>query len=228
MKTLDNDLVEGKEVLVNSDFALTENAKILRNEALKQYFSFSTKRITMMAMILVLNIFLSWISVLIFQPFLIGGFLRLEISFLSYLICWRMINGFYAIILVFPATWMRFIGIDPTAEPIGIMAMNLSDLFCMSITVLFGWIFRTKVNMEFKGSMYIKMIIVALIAIFLTSCWNTLLNYVFILELYGAGALKNTWFMATLFGFNVLKFTMNFGFYLIIHNTIELIAKHHR
>ncbi len=190
----------------------------------KSYFRLNTQRITIMAMLLAFNLFLSWLSVILFSLIPIYNFLRIEISFFSFLICWKLINGFYAMLLVFPATWMRFIGIDPLAEPIGVLAMNLSDSFSLGMFILFAWIFRTKVVLKVKYGVYIKLLIVSLIVISLTSLWNTFLNFSFLLKLYGAEGLKTLPFALILIGFNYLKFTLNYGIFISIYKTIDKIA----
>lgn len=198
--------------------------KNLKKDRWKSYFRLNTQRITIMAMLLAFNLFLSWLSVILFSLIPIYNFLRIEISFFSFLICWKLINGFYAMLLVFPATWMRFIGIDPLAEPIGVLAMNLSDSFSLGMFILFAWIFRTKVVLKVKYGVYIKLLIVSLIVISLTSLWNTFLNFSFLLKLYGAEGLKNLPFALILIGFNYLKFTLNYGIFISIYKTIDKIA----
>ncbi|AHB36143.1 hypothetical protein [Spiroplasma apis] len=198
--------------------------KNLKKDRWKSYFRLNTQRITIMAMLLAFNLFLSWLSVILFSLIPIYNFLRIEISFFSFLICWKLINGFYAMLLVFPATWMRFIGIDPLAEPIGVLAMNLSDSFSLGMFILFAWIFRTKVVLKVKYGVYIKLLIVSLIVISLTSLWNTFLNFSFLLKLYGAEGLKTLPFALILIGFNYLKFTLNYGIFISIYKTIDKIA----
>jgi len=198
--------------------------KNLKKDRWKSYFRLNTQRITIMATLLAFNLFLSWLSVILFSLIPIYNFLRIEISFFSFLICWKLINGFYAMLLVFPATWMRFIGIDPLAEPIGVLAMNLSDSFSLGMFILFAWIFRTKVVLKVKYGVYIKLLIVSLIVISLTSLWNTFLNFSFLLKLYGAEGLKTLPFALILIGFNYLKFTLNYGIFISIYKKIDKIA----
>ncbi|AGR40952.1 hypothetical protein [Spiroplasma taiwanense] len=211
----------------NFDLVLIKQIKINK---WKNYFKLTSHRIALLAIVLALNICLSFISVYLFQGFAFLGFLRYEITFISYLICLKAINLFYSSLIVIIASWMRFIGIDPMAEWVGVLTMNLSDLFAICIFALFFYFS----NIFFKNKNYevLKTFIIALIVSILVSFWNIILNFSFILYLYdkfygnSSGVFlefKTWWYAGVLFGFNISKYMFNFIIFLSLIKPLNRI-----
>ncbi|QBQ07497.1 ECF transporter S component [Spiroplasma gladiatoris] len=198
----------------------------------KTYFKLTPYKVSILGVIVALNILLSLISVYALAPFTMAGFLRVEISFLTYLIAWKLVNGFYALLIITPTTWLRYAGIDPNAEPIGMTSMNLSDLFALATFIGLSFIFQLKNDEVGKMKFHIKFIFVAILVSLLTGVWNIFLNFSFILDLYstyfGVEAiqnLKNWAFAGLLIFFNLIKYVVNFWLFLTFYETIKIIYK---
>ncbi|AHI52655.1 hypothetical protein [Spiroplasma culicicola] len=201
-------------------------------ESKSKYFKLSSYKIVLLAMIIALNLILSIISVWVFQWIAIIGFLRIEISFITYLICWKTINGFYAMLIITPCTWMRYMGFDPNVEPVGLLSMNLSDLFIMGCFILFAWVFT--IHKSFKN-VYVKIFIISLIICLIGSLFNILLNFTFLLDLYSFyfgvsfDYLKSWWYAGILTGYVYLKYMINLIMFISIYKVLNIISKndHH-
>ncbi|QGS51711.1 hypothetical protein [Spiroplasma tabanidicola] len=198
----------------------------------RKYFKLTPYKIAILATVLALNIVLSAFSAFALTPLVIGGFLRVEISFLTYIIAWKLVNGFYSLLLVIPATWLRYVGVDPNAEPIGLLTMNLSDLFALSFFILVSNLLNMKKEHTGKMKIYIKYIFAAVVVSISTGFFNILINFTFILDMYSEymgveaiKALKTYSFASVLIFFNFIKYVTNFWLFLTFYETINIIYK---
>ncbi|AOG60207.1 hypothetical protein SHELI_v1c02520 [Spiroplasma helicoides] len=227
-KNLEESSNNGSEIISNDDIEIELSKYKIKNY--KSYFKLNPYRVAVLSMILAMNYLLSWISYAALTPLSIIGFLRVELNFLSYLICWKMINGFYALLLVTPGTWIRYLGMNP--EPVGSTVMNISDMSVLGVFILISFLLNTKAHIKGKKSFYIKYCSSAFITIVFAGLINIAYNFTFILDWYasytgfnGYVEYKNLWYAGILMGFNVLKYTVNFLLFISIYDVVKYISK---
>lgn len=195
----------------------------------QDYFRLSTKKITILAMILALNIVMT-----IFSKFVLGlipvmGFFVIEISFFTVLIFLMISNLFYSLIFLELTVWFRVL---LGSEPVGLIAMNITDgiflIFFAFLIFLFKVIaVRLQITNFFKKLFYFE-IIAGLLVILLTSGMAVLMNYWFILKLYGVHQDQIKGYLPLIFAFNILKYFINVLIYFGVYQPLMVLIKRYQ
>ncbi|AXK51424.1 hypothetical protein [Spiroplasma alleghenense] len=195
-----------------------------------KYFKLTSLRVSFLALILALNIVLA-----VFSKFVLGliqippvTFLVLELTLITYFILLYVINLFYTIVFIFLATWMRFFIGD---EPIGMLAMNLIDI----VSVLTFWIVNflvyklvigyIKTQKQHLITLYISQGTAGLFAAFAAAGFGVLINWAFLLKLYGVPEESRDYLLIPILIFNFVKIVINLIIYLSIFYAIDLLFK---
>lgn len=202
----------------------------VKDNKIANYFKLSTKKVAFIGIVLALNIVLALFGRFVLALLPLGGFLVIEITFFTYLISLFIVNGFYAIVLMFIATWFRLVIGD---QWIGVLGINVDDL---SVFIVF-WSFYKLFDkiIATKKSNIIKMIIVSIITSFIAAIasggFGVLYNYLFLLDLYSAmykiPDLKNVEFLMLTFWFNILKYAINFLIFILSVKVIFILKDKH-
>ncbi|AKX34453.1 hypothetical protein SLITO_v1c08380 [Spiroplasma litorale] len=199
------------------------------------YFKLNTKKITYLSLLLAVNVLLSFICFITLSKVAFLGFLRVELSFVTYIVIWKSVNSFYATIMIFLGTWIRFGWIDN--DFVGLISLNISDLLAFWIYLLLNMLFSRFINHKKKVNFYLMNIASFSLCIVSVGLINVILNFTFLLPMYiyflgyyssteyFLETLKLNWFLYGLiiFGFNALKYSINFIIYISIHETLDKI-----
>ncbi|AKU80112.1 hypothetical protein [Spiroplasma turonicum] len=227
-----NDINKNNETIIIDDNDIDIHFNPWKQK-IKKYFTLSTKKITYLSLLLAINVTISLVCFLVFAKVAFLGFLRIELSFISYLICYRLVNSFYASILIFIGTWIRFGWIDN--DFVGLISLNISDLLALIIYIFFHHIFTKVLKVDKKLHFYMLNILSFILCIISVGLINIILNFAFLLPMYiyflgyyGSvndflKSLHINWFVYALiiFGFNALKYSINFIIYIMINESIE-------
>ncbi|ASP28578.1 hypothetical protein SCORR_v1c08060 [Spiroplasma corruscae] len=218
-----------------SDEDLDLKIKKLKSMRL-EYFKLSTKKITHLSLLLAINVILSFICFLIFTKIAFLGFLKIELSFITYILCWRLINSFYASLIVFIGTWLRFGWLD--IDFVGLISLNISDLLALWLYICFHHIFTRIIKFDKKVYKYLLPSLSIIITIISVGLINVVLNFLFLLPMYiyflgyyesaskFLESLNLNWplYGSIIFGFNLLKYSINFIIYVSIQEVLEKIV----
>ncbi|ARU92044.1 hypothetical protein SCLARK_001534 [Spiroplasma clarkii] len=227
MKNIKNqDKLTISEVDLEDEAQLVLHLKQIKRQELQQYFGLSIFRITLLGMLTAINIILALISFYVLGLFpIFTDFLKLEITFLSYLIIWVCVNGFYALILITPLTWFR-LTFMPTNEVIGLLALNLGDIVTLAVFILVMFILKLVFNRQDTKSMYWQLAVASVITIIIANLWNIFANFTFIFRLYGDDGSYNTWEMAGfLLAFNTTKLAIVFALFMAMFGPLRLALR---
>lgn len=202
----------------------------LKHKTWKSYFRLTSFKITLLALLLALNIIFAVIGTFVLSSIPIMGFLVVEITFFTYLVIFHTINLFYVIIFICIATWIRYF-LKP--DPIGLMTLNIDDVFMICVYAIFFNLFTffvkfKKINKETKQSKYIIVIFTFLISMIIVAFMNTFIVWLFVLDLYKKFYQlnlnkNNITLLAILYGFNILKYSINLLIYLPIIEPLNKI-----
>lgn len=190
---------------------------------LKKQFKLTTRKISFLAMLLVVNVVFSVISFFALGLLPIGGFLTFNITFWIYLISYMGVGFFYTVFLLEIGTWFRMaLGTDA----ISCLAINLSDLTMLIVFFLVCFLInylRIKV-MEIKTPQsrvlgYLFSIIISyLFASLIAAGFDVLYNKYFLIDVfYSNGGGRPTEIKPLLiivFWFNLVQYLINLLIFL--------------
>lgn len=198
---------------------------------LRDYFRLTTKKITLMAMLLALNFVLTIFSKYVLGLAPIAGFFVLEISFVTILMFALINNFFYSFIFLEITIWLR---LALGSEPIGLLAMNLVDgffliIFCFAV-FCFKRIMVQKQSSNWMKKLFVFEIIMLSVITLLTSAVAVLLNYSFLLQLYFPQWTKKEilTLLPIIFSLNIAKYFLNVFLYSLTFKPLVLLARHYR
>lgn len=189
----------------------------------RNYFYLSIKNIVLMGMFLSLNIVLTLFSHYVFGLIPILGFFVIEISFVSILAFALINNFFYTLIFLEITIWLRLI---LGSEIIGLIAMNLFDGLFLIIFVFANYIFKkiikNKPVKNWINNFFVYEIVISIFIILIVSGIAILVNYQFLMPIYFPMIEKNKTLklLPIIFGLNVLKYTINYVFYLMTFKSL--------
>jgi riboflavin transporter FmnP len=221
--------------LFNSEVTMEENnleKTVHRREQLKKYFSFTTYRITLLSVMIALNIVMAVFSKFVMGLIPIFDFLVVEVTFFVYLIVAFSINTFYSAIMIVICTWIRLPILDD--EWVGLIAMTLSDEFQLIFIMIFVFLFMKIIKIDdFQKKVFVVYIISILLAILLNSALNDAWNYWLTLPLYkkmyglDLSSVMSE-YLAVVFGFNILKYSINCIIFLMLLKILIHITNRHK
>ncbi|ATZ18844.1 hypothetical protein ESOMN_v1c04620 [Williamsoniiplasma somnilux] len=215
-------------------YDLSEINKKNYKHVLKEYFALKTSRITILAMLLALNVIFTLISKFLLGMLPIAGFLVVEITFFTILLTQLITNFFYSLIFLELTVWMRMMFTGTT--PVELIAMNLVDGFFLIVFTLL--IFLTKLFLVqkqlFKESKNFKIIVLiyviaSVIVVLLTAAFAVWMNDAFLLDMYGVDdSFKTSTMYWTIFGFNILKYSVNVIIFLMLYKVTIILINRYR
>lgn len=193
----------------------------------RDYFKLTTKKIVLMALMLALNIVVTIFSRYVLGLIPIAGFFVIEISFFTVLLFLMMTNFFYTFIFLEITVWFRFL---LGSEPIGLIAMNLTDgffliFFALSIFLFKMWLVRFQIKNRFKKLFIFEIVAYCVITV-LTAAFAVLMNWAFLLDLYFVPVTKSI--LGLIFGLNIAKSAINGVFYFVLYNVCIILLKRYR
>jgi len=191
------------------------------------YFKLTTKKITLLAMLLVLNILFNFFSKFLLGSIPgIGGFLTFNVTIWTIFIAYIAFNFFYSFILLEITTWFRLL-YDPNIP--GIIAINLNDLtflFFLAFFVFVINIIRFRIQKDFslkkrRITYYWTLLVGLILALFVTASFDVLYNWGFMIDLYNKmfGLSFNPgewWLLITIFWFNLVQGLINIGLFSLV------------
>lgn len=166
-------------------------------------------------------VFLALISItnIIFDqlPGIFYPFLKVNIGDLFILILISFVGIYYCYLLAIISPWMFLL--FSKSDPIAILALMLSSLGFLSFFIIFKFLltifFKKNLLKNIRKNSWIICLISSIVAIIFNSVLMTLMNYLFILDLYGAPQYKTEVWKVFL-PFNLIKFSITAIGYLII------------
>jgi len=193
----------------------------------KNYFKLTTKKITLLAMLLVLNLLFN-----LFSKFLlgsipgIGGFLTFNITIWTIFIAFIAFNFFYSFLLLEISTWFRLV-YDPNIP--GILAINLNDLTFLLFLAIFVFVinvirFRIQKDFSLKKrriTYYWSLLIGLFLAMIVTASFDVLYNWTFMIDLYNnlfnlSFNPTDPWLLITIFWFNLVQGLLNIVLFSLV------------
>ncbi|AUF83670.1 hypothetical protein CXP39_02575 [Mesoplasma syrphidae] len=198
---------------------------------IKEYFNLSTKKISYLALLLALEILMSIFSKFVMGLVPISGFFVIEVSFFVILIVLLMSNLFYAMIILQIGVWMRLI---LGSEPVGLIAMAIVDgtyLLFFAMFLFTSKFIIARVSNDIGSNQKKVLILTIFIGIFvalITSALALLINYLFILELYGIDQSIKKTFYPIIVSMTFVKFIINLFLYLSIYKIALTLIKIHK
>lgn len=224
--------LEISEIDLEDEHQLEFHIKQIKKQEIKEYFKINIFKISYLGMLTSINLIFALIGNHLLSLIPLWQFYVIEITFLTYILMWVCINGFYALLMVTPLTWIRLV-FGGQVEWIGLLSMNLSDLTTLAIFIFSMWVLRTKIWKNEYKSLFIKILICLIIAIIWSIIWNLFANFVFIFPLYSTyfalpiEALRN-WTMAGIVAlFNIIKYSINFAVFISILKPVKIIISKH-
>lgn len=198
---------------------------------IRDYFHLTTKKITLMAMLLTLNLVLTIFSKYVLGLMPIAGFFVIEVSFVTILMFALINNFFYTFIFLELTIWLR---LALGSEPIGLLAMNLVDgffliIFCFAVFCFKRVIVKQKSENWIKKLFVFEVVVLSLI-ILLTSAFAVFINYSFILQLYFPQWTKKeaTTLLPLIFALNIAKYFLNVFLYLLTFKPLVILARRYQ
>ncbi|WP_338985434.1 ECF transporter S component [Spiroplasma endosymbiont of Diplazon laetatorius] len=210
---------------------------------MKDIFYLDIKKISLLSMLFAVEIFLTIFSKYAFGAIPIANFFTMEISFVGIMFIYISSNFIYASIFCAAANSLRIV-LPFGSDPIGVLAMTLSDVSFLAFFAIFFfllkkyWLFKVESDNQIKY--YIAIIAVCgFVASFMSAFTSLVLNDLFIFEWY-----KNVWpdtgkiigdkgsatwisLLFIAFGVSLLKFAANLIIIcLSIKTLVYLINKH--
>jgi riboflavin transporter FmnP len=178
------------------------------------YFRIDTKRITILAMMVAMNVVMMFFSKYVLGLIPIYNFLVVEVTFFTYLIMLIVTNEFYTLIIIGICSWLRIPAVND--EWVGVLSMNIIDwVAILIIAALYRLLFKAlRIDNKTKKT-YVAMSIalgVGTIAIAAVAVgMNVALSLPLYNKMYGINFTGHalTVYLAVVFGFNILKFTIN-------------------
>lgn len=201
----------------DKDFKKQFNKKIINS------FKLTTHKITLIVLLLALTVLISLLEI----PVFFNDFLTIDFGTTINLLAVFIIGLPYSLLIAVIAPWLRLI-IPHTMPPnvVGELAYMLSSISTLVVFFLINsllFYFFNK-NNNWKLSLIFD-ISSAVLTTIIISFLNTFFNWAFILDLYGAQALKSL--LWTLFlPYNLFKFTLIFILFCLLKKPF-LFLKHH-
>ncbi|MCL8209651.1 ECF transporter S component [Spiroplasma attinicola] len=201
----------------DKDFKKQFNKKIISS------FKLTTHKITLIVLLLALTVLISLLEI----PVFFNDFLTIDFGTTINLLAVFIIRLPYSLLIAVIAPWLRLI-IPHTMPPnvVGELAYMLSSISTLAVFFLINsllFYFFNK-NNNWKLSLIFD-ISSAVLTTIIISFLNTFFNWAFILDLYGAQALKSL--LWTLFlPYNLFKFTLIFILFCLLKKPF-LFLKHH-
>ncbi|WP_026389694.1 ECF transporter S component [[Acholeplasma] multilocale] len=225
---LNNELEQQKEIysykLWRHKFDFAEINKRNYHKIIRDYFKLSTKKITVLAMLLAIEVVLTAVTGNIMRLIPLNGFFVIEFSFFMILLILLATNLFYAMLIFLASTWMRM-GITG-AEPVGLIAMTITDgsfllLFAFLIFLIKFFLVRTN-NTREQNIKFIKYsnIVILFVMVIVVSGIGVLINWTFILSMYGIPDEASGAMLWPIFGFNILKYSLNAIIYMSMYKAM--------
>ncbi|AVP49258.1 ECF transporter S component [Williamsoniiplasma luminosum] len=201
------------------------NRKII----IKNYFSLSIKKITLISMMVTLNIVVSAFSKFVIGMVPINGFFVLEVSFFTILIFLLITNLFYTIFFIQMTTWFRVAFGD---EWVGLLAMDLIDSYFIIIFAFILFIVKY-LMVKFKtpnilNKVFWLQIPIFIIVILLTAGFGTLLNWGFLLTIYGMPEQTQIGYLPIIFGLNIAKYSINVLIFMLLYKPVLILIKNYQ
>lgn len=222
----ENDKLTISEVDLENEEQLALHIKEIKRLEIRNYFRLNIFKISLLGMLAALNMILALFSHYVLGLFpVFQDFLKLDIGFFSYLIIWLCVNGFYATVMIFPLTWLRLV--YTPGNVVGLLSLNLSDFLIMVVFIGLVFVLKVITNKTSEKWYVFRLTIAGFVATIFASVWNIFANFTFIFRLYGdVEGNYNTWPMAGfLFGFNTIKYGLNFILLIALYKPILLAIK---
>jgi riboflavin transporter FmnP len=187
------------------------------------YFRIDTKRITILAMMVAMNVVMMF-----FSKYVLG----VEVTFFTYLIMLIVTNEFYTLIIIGICSWLRIPAVND--EWVGVLSMNIIDgIAILIIAALYRLLFKAlRIDNKTKKT-YVAMSIalgVGTIAIAAVAVgMNVALSLPLYNKMYGINFTGHalTVYLAVVFGFNILKFTINSLIFMALLNVLIILNNKH-
>jgi riboflavin transporter FmnP len=196
------------------------------------YFRIDTKRITILAMMVAMNVVMMFFSKYVLGLIPIYNFLVVEVTFFTYLIMLIVTNEFYTLIIIGICSWLRIPAVND--EWVGVLSMNIIDgVAILIIAALYRLLFKAlRIDNKTKKT-YVAMSIalgVGTIAIAAVAVgMNVALSLPLYNKMYGINFTGHalTVYLAVVFGFNILKFTINSLIFMALLNVLIILNNKH-
>lgn len=193
------------------------------NQRIINSFKLTTHKITLIVLFLALTVLISLLEI----PTFFNDFLTIDFGITINLLAVFVIGLPYGLLIAVVAPWLRLI-IPHTMPPnvIGEIANMLSSISTLLVFFLINSLLFYFFNKKDKQKLILAFDIISSgLTIIIVSFLNVFFNWIFILDLYGARALKSL--LWTLFlPYNLFKFTLIFILFLLLKKPI-LFLKHH-
>ncbi|WP_036268838.1 ECF transporter S component [Mesoplasma seiffertii] len=190
---------------------------------IKEYFSLSTKKVTYLSLLLALEILMTIFSKFVMGLIPVSGFFVIELSFFVILIILLMSNLFYAMLILQAAIWIR---LALGSEPVGLIAMTLVDGSYLLIFACLLFICKfliARFSNDLKGNqkkVLVLTIIIGIVSALFAAAIGLLINYAFILELYGIDKSAKAGFYPIIVSLTFVKFIINLVLYLLTYKVV--------
>lgn len=199
-----------------------KNFKEQFNQKIISSFKLTTHKITLIVLFLALTVLISLLEI----PTFFNDFLTIDFGITINLLAVFVI-GPYGLLIAIIAPWLRLV-IPHTIPPnvIGELANMLSSISTLIVFFVINnlliWFFNK--NNNWKLSLIFD-ITSSVLTIIIISLLNTFFNWAFILDLYGAQALKSL--LWTLFlPYNLFKFTLIFILFCFLKKPVLFLKSH--
>lgn len=197
---------------------------------LNHSFKLTTHKITLISVLLAVTTLMTLLE----TPPIFLNFLKIDFGNTINLLAILIIRLPYSLLIAIIVPWLSLIlphfPSGNSGEPIGELAYMLSTITLLLLYSGFKMLFKLlpfwkeQPSNSWKQLMIIEMPTVIITCV-LVSLIITFYNWAFILDMYGAGYLKNKIWIIFL-PFNLIKFTSVLSLYLLLVRPVQILIQH--